>query len=219
MLSKLEIVEQAFITFSRGCGIDRIMAKGCLYAKLRLAPNHYIHVFNTHTQASYKEGTDDDLVNQDVRRAQISEMRAFFAGKTLDFSPVVLLGDFNVVGGSKEYDEMMKLLTLPGYSLSDVLKERLGEHPITYGDTVTSKDGNLVPIEPLLTVKDDHGKPQRLDYIFVLHRDDALTRLDVMSAAVQQFYIRDQPFRQLSDHYGVEMTVRLTSSTRKQFNE
>ena len=58
ILSRLPIVEQAAITYSAACYVDKLAAKGAVYAKVLLptanqSQGGYLHVFNTHLQSYY----------------------------------------------------------------------------------------------------------------------------------------------------------------------
>ncbi|KAI8610168.1 hypothetical protein BC830DRAFT_1246971 [Chytriomyces sp. MP71] len=55
ILSRYPIVEARKITFVKGIYGDKFTAKGAIYAKVKISPNKYIHVFNTHLQSSAKD--------------------------------------------------------------------------------------------------------------------------------------------------------------------
>ncbi|KAJ3059902.1 hypothetical protein HDU98_004082 [Podochytrium sp. JEL0797] len=55
ILSRYPIVKAEKITFKRGINGDRFTAKGAIYAKIKVSPSKYIHVFNTHLQSSAKD--------------------------------------------------------------------------------------------------------------------------------------------------------------------
>lgn len=53
IMSRFPIVESEFRPFPYGVLCDAISYKGVLYAKIQLGNNKYLHLFNTHTQATY----------------------------------------------------------------------------------------------------------------------------------------------------------------------
>lgn len=110
--SKYPISKTEFVAFKSKSGVDGLALKGVLYSKI-IMPNHYsIHVFNTHTQATYKceyqPNNPSDHKNFVARLKQIVELRK--AVETLlgkysrlekdgpeNFKDLVLIaGDFNI---------------------------------------------------------------------------------------------------------------------------
>ncbi|KAJ3026123.1 UNVERIFIED_CONTAM: ribosomal 40S subunit protein S1B [Siphonaria sp. JEL0065] len=55
ILSRYPIVKADKVTYKRGINGDRFTAKGAIYAKIKVAPSNYLHVFNTHLQSSAKD--------------------------------------------------------------------------------------------------------------------------------------------------------------------
>jgi sphingomyelin phosphodiesterase len=53
ILSRFPIVEQEFCPFPYGVVSDALSYKGVLYAKIIIGGDRVLHLFNTHTQASY----------------------------------------------------------------------------------------------------------------------------------------------------------------------
>lgn len=117
VLSLYPIVESDVHVFSVGTHEDVFAQKGVLYAKLRLpgqavpasspssAPGlfddgeRYVHVFNTHLQASYSLA---DAKARAVQTAQLGELQRFVRAKQLSglargrLEPALLAGDFNI---------------------------------------------------------------------------------------------------------------------------
>ena len=60
VLSKSPIVKSEKITFKKGVGADKYVAKGALYAKISITPQLSMHVFNTHLQQSEVNTECDD---------------------------------------------------------------------------------------------------------------------------------------------------------------
>ena len=77
ILSRFPIVLKASHAFSYGVGSDAIAQKGIIYAKISIGDS-YLHVFNTHTQASYiNEDYDFFLLSYRTRLQQIKEISEF----------------------------------------------------------------------------------------------------------------------------------------------
>ena len=101
-LSKFEIVKQDSYTYPVSVDTDSGAAKGIVYTKLNVEnTGHFIHVFNTHTQATYAEFKDTYKVNYMVRILQLHQMRQFIE-KTLRDQKIyksdliLLMGDLNI---------------------------------------------------------------------------------------------------------------------------
>ena len=55
-LSKFKILETKFEAYKDSAQIDALSYKGILYSKIELKPQSLLHLFNTHTQATYSGG-------------------------------------------------------------------------------------------------------------------------------------------------------------------
>jgi endonuclease/exonuclease/phosphatase family metal-dependent hydrolase len=138
-----------------------------------------------------------------------------------------------------EYDAMTCYLSDNGKDvIDDLLLNRYGEHPITYADSRTDDDsGDLKPLETVLTHKDDLCSNQSLDYIFRLHPKGLAktkthdieqggllpnqSKLQIIgdSAKVERFFVDNNDFTQLSDHYGTMVTLEYKSSAWEERGE
>lgn len=76
-----------------------------------------------------------------------------------------------------EYESMIKILSQNGEDqIIDCAKlANNGECPITYADVDKDFQGNFIPMETVLTDKEDHLTCQSLDYIFVIKRKHQLS--------------------------------------------
>jgi len=132
LLSKYPIVENDGIIFPQGVHSDGLCSKGVVYAKIQItnSRNAYIHVFLTHTQASY--GTKQSLTvppgasfmsnlpmalsgnqtnlhgnacpSEVMRTKQLQQLKEFIELKAgHDQQPIFILGDLNVNG--RKYEE------------------------------------------------------------------------------------------------------------------
>jgi len=198
IMSKYPIVDTQEITFDKGSHSDKFVTKGVLYAKIKV-DSSYIHVFNTHLQASY--GYEFDFSSNpysNIRKKQLKKFAEFVQRVTAkDSYPILLAGDFNVNAragpedgsDSKEYTEMLEILQHASYKIIDLLKEHNdGKHPTTYA-------GNGVL----------HGeKPriggQRLDFILQLERE-AVLEYKFSEGKVVTFQATGEVFTHISDHY------------------
>lgn len=96
LASRLPVVATGMVTFEDAAGIDALVAKGVLHARLATGsgPEDVLDVFVTHLQA--------DAEHDGVRRAQIAELGAFVQAAAHDRAPVIVMGDFNVWGGAPD---------------------------------------------------------------------------------------------------------------------
>ncbi|MEA1978335.1 MAG: endonuclease/exonuclease/phosphatase family protein [Chloroflexota bacterium] len=142
--------------------LDALSNKGALYARIEVGDD-YIHVFNTHLQA---HGFPD------VRKHQLEELKTFIENATSDKKgqydghPVVLLGDFNIVGGSSEYNTTLRQF-LKSLNLVDAWYMM---NPKSPGYTWSGKGQNKDPNGPWWILGNvlagESGGQQRLDYFF-----------------------------------------------------
>ena len=113
-----------------------------------------------------------------------------------------------------EYNSMMSILSnLDKDRIVDCLRANIdrNEYRNTFADA-EEKDGQTVPREVSLTVAEELGLKERLDYIFWLNPDDNCE----LQVQVEQTFVEPHftpydekaecyhyPFSQVSDHYGV----------------
>eukprot|EP01103_Thecamoeba_quadrilineata_P000938 TRINITY_DN1082_c0_g2_i1.p1 TRINITY_DN1082_c0_g2~~TRINITY_DN1082_c0_g2_i1.p1 ORF type:complete len:410 (+),score=58.72 TRINITY_DN1082_c0_g2_i1:53-1282(+) len=220
LLSKYPIEEKDYITFTLAMQSDALAAKGVLYGKIQIAsqPQATVHVFVTHTQASY--ANSEVTKNQLVRKSQLLQLRDFISRKTAnDHLPVVILGDLNVnarrapdcATDSDEYLGMIDVFQslAEKYTVYDTLKEKTSTHPITFADTWV-EHGRMFPRETQLTDHTELCTMQRLDYVIYLEPKVVSLehRFEIESSCVMPFFVEKRPFTQLSDHYGVQAVMR-----------
>lgn len=116
-----------------------------------------------------------------------------------------------------EYEYLLANLTGGGKDkVVDLAFESYGYHPITFGDTVEGDedDPSKKPKDKHLTCKLENMSEQSLDYIFQIipgGTNVAMCGAEVpeKSCRVEEFFADEQHFTQLSDHYGIECSIRL----------
>lgn len=229
VLSRWPIVDWDYIIYDDVAmfSADAWVAKGALYAQIAVPfagsdagtsdSSVRVHVFSTHLQSS----GDARSRFARVREQQARALMRFIRRKTVgdEQSAVVVAGDFNAngragptdAGDGPEYLHMSIVLRQAG-AFRDVLREAHGgEHPVTVGDAhVDPSTGVLEIVDHVLTERRNRGCRKRLDYIWVDTRDSNWQ--DSGDAHVCPFRVDGHPFAQLSDHYGVAVTLNYYSS-------
>lgn len=199
IISKFPILEADSIRYTAGCGVDSFAAKGSIYAKIQIDDKHHVHLFSTHLQASYQNGKDPTVVDVKVRQAQFDQLSAFMKTKATDHYPVVVVGDLNVNSRyGDEYNSLLEHFTIPEYDCVDTLLKTYGEHPITFGPLVNGKVYDTVLAEPY-----DQGTTQSIDYIYLFSHKNSPIKVDY-KPKVNEMFVQNEKFVQLSDHYAVE---------------
>ncbi len=180
------------ITFSRGSSIfkygilaDSFAAKGALHARVTLEADadRQLDVFVTHL----------DSRDAEVRARQCRELAMFVRRHSNPRRPTLVMGDFNVAGpcgkdakAATEYCHLMAVLARPRREGPMVdLAAELNQHQAS----------------TLLAPWDADGG-RRIDYIFAVSPEDAISRLQPISTAVNPH--RDRRVGTLSDHAAVE---------------
>eukprot|EP00929_Paragymnodinium_shiwhaense_P101047 TRINITY_DN63806_c0_g1_i1.p1 TRINITY_DN63806_c0_g1~~TRINITY_DN63806_c0_g1_i1.p1 ORF type:complete len:959 (-),score=267.76 TRINITY_DN63806_c0_g1_i1:206-3022(-) len=185
ILSRLPMLQRATLTYEPGVHMDRLSAKGALYARLQCGRHGpYLHVCTTHMQSTYSE---DSLVgSQSVRKSQVEQLVDFLRKETNDAPegdeprrhwPLLLCGTFNTNGRrsamdgshSKEYLALVQMLHDGLGEVRDLIFDIRGSHLVTYADTRLTGSGE-VPAERVLTSPSVYERPaskrQCLDYVF-----------------------------------------------------
>lgn len=111
-----------------------------------------------------------------------------------------------------EYDLFLKMFKFEGkFLVHDLLLEKsLSKHlpQYTFGDFSFDEEGNKVPCETVLTVKDSLTEGSRLDYLIELGRPGGGELLKkVQACEINKLLIHNKPYTQLSDHYALELEL------------
>lgn len=202
VLSRFPIKASHQVEYSRGRHSDWLARKGAIHALIECKPEKQVHIYTTHTQASYApvESLFDEDVN--VRMTQLDWLHSLVAvTSNKDQSAIILNGDLNVDAAihdentspsepseksSPEYDLMMDVLSgiessngikvEDDLSLSwtDAVYQSYGYHPVTYADVRVDENGLLVPAETTLTDQDDLMSVQSIDHVLWDPRESSI---------------------------------------------
>jgi len=255
VLSRYPIETSEFCALPPGHGVDYFVQKGILYAKIRIG-DAALHVYNTHGQANYDPNPMKAFLIRTEQLLTFQKFIQSTLAKNLyaEEDMALLMGDYNVDSRSKhrfqsralsdtpglrglgcltkmttfgEYDALLSVLSNSHEDeIEDLLFKDLGEHAITFGDSVVINDNEVLPLETVLTTKKDWGTNQCLDYMFrfvpkslvqepftpdkIRPRSGDKLRVVDGTARVEKFLVAGQVFDQLSDHYGVQVTISLS---------
>lgn len=84
-------------------------------------------------------------------------------------------------------------------------------YPVTLGNYTLDEKGNKIPMESVITAEDERLDHLNLDHIFEVHvkGKECNNKLWVRpkSSKVEEFFVKNQPFTQLSDHYGLSLEI------------
>ncbi len=162
-----------------------------------------------------------------VRLSQICALKEFVDDCIFDKGPrdvVLVMGDFNVNANHEdtfEYEMMLNILRGKvtnsndraksttshhkiisfdpmQFEVKDMLVDRYGTHPITYGDV----DASGQPVESVLTTQERLGCRESVDYTFLLRGSedvgDGGIVIDHKSTRVEKFQVEGEEFSHLS---------------------
>ena len=189
-----QVEEVGFIAYDEAAGADDWAEKGAVYVRLQGPGNRPIHVLATHTQADY----DDLEENKDVRRAQLTQLWNLgykLSGLgALQGEEVLIVGDFNIVGGGPEWTDWIN--NPYGSSYTDYMHDAWfheqcpGQHALN--SPVAATDLGFT------TPADADRSPQRLDYVVRNKNDGMPNRLVTQYIAVGHELLSGAVY--LSDH-------------------
>ena len=96
-------------------------------------------------------------------------------------------------------------------SITDLVLEKQGNHPISFGDFIV-ENGTEKPREVILTNPETLITKERLDYIFLVEPSLQIPTLSVQNCCIEPFFrplekiTESMPCTQLSDHYAVSLS-------------
>jgi len=186
------------------------------------------HKFIQETLEKY-EHQNEDLVLLTGDFNVDSRSQRQFGSDNATLAPIIeKYNSLKKPGAFTEYDGLISCLTDDFRDeVEDLLYKKHKDHPITFGEYYLNENNEKVPVDGVLTDKDCRCVAESLDYIFkftprgTLETDLALKqKLAIVedSVAVEEFFVKGFEFGQLSDHYGVEVTLKYypTSDTDKE---
>ena len=152
-----------------------------------------------------------------VRASQIDEMVEFIKDKVKHNQwPVLIGGDFNIDSVTqceeKEYTNLMNKISGLG-DVRDLIYEDHGCHPITYGDTTTTHREMILTDEYIYRGWESDSS---FDYFFLIepnslpdNYDSDITLHSTSVNTMRTEPCSKCPCTHLSDHYAVEVALRL----------
>ncbi|KAI8062449.1 Endonuclease/exonuclease/phosphatase [Gongronella butleri] len=84
----------------------------------------------------------------------------------------------------------------------DMLYDTFGAHPVTFGDFVQAANGSLLPAETALTHAQQLLTVQSIDQLLWANMSSSVN-LSLVNVTLEKFQVNNEPFTQLSDHYGI----------------
>ena len=204
ILSRYPIIEKSTKIFTRGCYSDGASSKGVIHALIQVNDKK-VHVFTTHTQADYYGTDEENKKSIKVRGKQLKQCCKFIKKTVRDNFPIILCGDFNVIGESHLYNDLIELMRSYEFQVDDLLFNDKGTHPVTHA---LNNDGHAA--DNVITYKENEIFQWniRLDYIFSLKLADTLP-IKVNSVNVNEFRSSGNLYPFISDHFGVEASISI----------
>ena len=97
------------------------------------------------------------------------------------------------------------------FKLENVIYKDYEEYPVTMGNYTVSETGEKVPMDSVLTQLGERFDYACLDHIFEIkvkgNTENQEIRIVDGSSKVEEFFVSDQLFTQLSDHYGLSLDI------------
>jgi endonuclease/exonuclease/phosphatase family metal-dependent hydrolase len=188
ILSKYPINNVGFERYSDRSGWDAHAQKGFLYGTVVVSSTRQFRIFFTHTQASECKHVE--------RAKQIQRLYQFVEEDYIPFMPAVILGDFNIVKSSAEYDTMMN-------QFSDKFADAMPHD---------CKDLTFEPAQNALAMRwEDCGEVGVLDYIFYSRNSFTVEDFKVLKDIKYSYKEGSVTTTEdCSDHYAVCATLRFS---------
>ncbi|HHX4269538.1 TPA: sphingomyelin phosphodiesterase [Pseudomonas aeruginosa] len=216
IFSRHKILEKIQHVYKNSCGWDSKANKGFIYTKIQRGEESF-HVIGTHLQAV--DSGCADGTGESVRKKQIQELKKFITEKDIPKTEVLFIGgDFNIIKGGKEYEELVSTENIPG-SLGVIEPDSYAGAESTYDTKHNGLTGGQYPYKPATSDNPEKNPPEYLDYVFVSRQHKQVSfwhnqALDVASPrwsytdGVNTWYYQDY-----SDHYPVSAFTYAEQST------
>ena len=108
---------------------------------------------------------------------------------------------------------MMGLLNSGNLKVFDLQQKLNDEFLITFGEAFVNEGSNeYFAKEKALYNKEDSTSQQGLDYIFVANESENCidkSSLQFVELKRKEFFVEGKPYTQLSDHFGVELKLKV----------
>lgn len=211
LLSRHRIITATSTIYRQSTGDDALANKGVLHA--RIAPRGHpctVDAFLTHMQAPEPLWGSVASARRTVE-AQIRHLAAFVRACRDPLAPAMLCGDFNVGMYDRRdlYDYLVATLGMPFDPMPATALAGRGR-PLGTSESDHDVVSSFHSDHPLRAADDPHrfgASTERLDYMFcfpgLLYDQNVATSRVV----VEQW----KPGRDISDHYGVEVTIDTTT--------
>lgn len=138
IVSRYPIVKSQLFPYDSGAGFDKFSEKGVLYAKIKIN-DHFINVFNTHTQAG------NSLEETTIRWKQIRTLIKIINKTVTNNETIIFGGDFNIdainnisyennqinISNTYESQNYLKLISLLNRKLNRNVVDCLYHNPNT----------------------------------------------------------------------------------------
>ena len=146
ILSRFPIEKSEFRPYNFGIGSDALTLKGVLYAMININ-GRYLHLFGTHTQASYLNETLFEFEGTlSTRKDQFKTIRSFIEEKTKHATEnelIVLCGDLNVNGRQIDKSECRIRALLKDKPEFNIALDDFDREFLTFHEIITNKEEDL----------------------------------------------------------------------------
>lgn len=192
---------------------DTYATKGALLTTVRYHPDlPPLDLFSTHLLAGGEllpiPGADDTRRHHIARMAQVDELIGFIERAHDPSHILVVVGDFNVIGGTADYED------LAAHMDRAQLKDIWPNNGIGPGPTCTFTDPSQIPPdpdEPDMVMDTEHDEAgERLDYIWLRSPDNLIVTPERPRRwAFSDRGVQGGPAGSLSDHLAISTTLQI----------
>ncbi|EKE42666.1 hypothetical protein ENUP19_0012G0016 [Entamoeba nuttalli] len=230
ILSRIPLKDRDQYIFKSRIYPESILSRGILYSKIQPNESTTLHIFNTQLQSI----SNNPLVNQVRLNQLDELVKFILSKTSKDEYPILICGDFSINALAKaetiidetfwesgeteesemkdsikyieeqtdEYVQLIDKLSDIGI-VKDIIYNGLHRHPITTGDTYFDNNKEL-PLETVLTKKEDQLSKRCEDYIFLIIRSK---ELEIVNPYIHTYDVNNDNFNFLSSHYGLSCVI------------
>ena len=228
ILSRFPIIKLEFQAFPKGYHIDAYVEKGVLYVQIQIKSS-VLHIFHSHQFADYSDYTKSMSRRAEGFFTWRKLIEEIFKTNSYEYNKdlCILLGDFNI----NWYDEYFSIFLMSKHPVykqyPDLVK--FNEYDAM---CIVLTDNFKDDIEDLVLKKHGYHLPtfgniygdeydKTFDYIFefipwslinkegqnINNRKKRQLSIIEQSVGIEKFVVNNLPFKQLSDHYGVKVSL------------